>query len=105
MSVINGMLEQIVRKKTLVNSMQKKCFCNFLLGFILAEHLLFLFVFHQNVQVFFVLLSSAPKVLPLYHLISGCGVPDAEQAITVVSPVPMRISLRATVTTGDSREG
>lgn len=44
-------------------------------------------------------------MLPLYHQISGCGVPDAEQAITVVSPMPMRISLKATVTTGDSREG
>lgn len=43
-------------------------------------------------------------VLPLYHQISGSGVPDAEQAITVVSPMPMRISLKATVTTGDSRE-
>lgn len=46
----------------------------------------------------------SPKLLPLYHQISGCGVPDAEQAITVVSPMPMRISLKATVTTGDSWE-
>jgi len=42
-------------------------------------------------------------LLPLYHQISGWGIPDAEQAITVVSPIPVRISLTVTVTIGDSR--
>lgn len=70
--------------------------CNFFVSFNVN-----LTVLNWSVSTFFLLF----KGLPLYHQISGLGTPDAEQVMTVVSPVPVRIWLSATLTTGDSRLG